>query len=134
MLFTWQIAAAQLMVAFLFGGSLLYSSSFAAFLFRTLPPQEAGALLRKAFTQFYLWLIVTASVSALLLINIDAISSLILAAIAVITVPLRQQLMPAINAASDAGDKQRFHRLHLISVFFGLVQIVAMAFVLIRTF
>ncbi len=134
MLFTWQIAAAQLMVAFLFGGSLLYSSSFAAFLFRTLPPQEAGALLRKAFTQFYLWLIVTAFISALLLINIDVISSLILAAIAVMTVPLRQQLMPAINAASDAGDKQRFHRLHLVSVFFGVGQIVAMAFVLIRTF
>jgi len=134
MLFTWQVAAAQLMVAFLFGGSLLYSSTFAAFLFRTLPPQEAGALLRKAFTQFYLWLIVTSFISALLLVNIDVISSAILAAIAVVTVPLRQQLMPAINAASDAGDGQRFHRLHLTSVFFGLCQIVAMAFVLLRTF
>ena len=134
MLFNWQVAAAQLMVAFLFGGSLLYSSTFAAFLFRTLPPQEAGALLRKAFTQFYLWLIVTSLISALLLINIDVVSSVVLAAVAIVTVPLRQQLMPAINAASDAGDGKRFHRLHLVSVFFGLSQIVAMAFVLIRAF
>lgn len=134
MLAGWQPVAAQLMVAFLFGGSLLYSSAFAAFLFRALPPEEAGALLRKAFTQFYLWLIVTSLISALLLISIDVTGSIILAAIALVTVPLRQQLMPAINAASDAGNRQRFHRLHLLSVFAGLCQIAAMAFVLIRAF
>ncbi len=130
----WQVAAAQLVVAFLFGGSLLYSSAFAAFLFKTLPPSEAGTLLRKAFTQFYLWLIVTSLVGALLLVNIDLGSSIILAAIALITVPLRQQLMPAINAASDAGDRQHFSRLHLLSVVVGLCQIVAMAAVLLRAF
>ncbi|EED34030.1 conserved hypothetical protein [gamma proteobacterium NOR5-3] len=130
----WQLAAAQLVVAFLFGGSLLYSSAFAAFLFKVLPPSEAGALLRKAFVQFYLWLIVTSVVAAVLLVNIDLGSSLVLAVIALSTVPLRQQLMPAINAASDAGDRQRFSRLHLLSVFVGLCQIAAMAAVLLRAF
>ncbi|MDP5054578.1 MAG: DUF4149 domain-containing protein [Congregibacter sp.] len=133
-LLSWQLAAAQLMVAFLFGGSLLYSSTFAAFLFKTLPPSEAGILLRKAFTQFYLWLFATSLISALLLVSIDPGSSLILAVIALITVPLREQLMPAINAASDAGDRQRFQRLHLLSVFVGLCQIAAMAVVLLRAF
>lgn len=131
---SWQLAAAKLTVAFLFGGSLLYSSTFAAFLFRALPPAEAGLLLRKAFTQFYVWLIVTSLIAALLLMSIDSTSGIILVVVAVITVPLRQQLMPAINASSDAGNRQRFHRLHLLSVFVGLGQIAAMAIVLLRAF
>ncbi|MFT4766910.1 MAG: cell division protein FtsW (lipid II flippase) [Glaciecola sp.] len=90
---SWQLAASQLMVAFLFGGSLLYSSAVAAFLFKTLPPSEAGVLLRKAFTLFYRWLIATSLISALLLVSIDLGSSVILAVIALITVPLRQQLL-----------------------------------------
>ncbi|WP_439100360.1 DUF4149 domain-containing protein [Congregibacter sp.] len=129
-----QLGAAQLTAAFLFGGTLLYSSSFAAFLFKTLPPDEAGALLRRAFESFYLWLIATASVAAVLLVNIDLIACAVLAVVALSTVPLRQQLMPAINRASDAEDRKQFNRLHMLSVVAGLTQIAAMAYVLLRVF
>lgn len=44
-----------LVVAFLFGGMLLFSGGFAAFLFRYLPPQDARMLIRKAFPLFYLF-------------------------------------------------------------------------------
>lgn len=129
-----QLGAAHLTTAFLFGGTLLYSSAFAAFLFKTLPPDEAGALLRRAFKSFYVWLIAIASLAAALLVNIDPVACAILAIVAVSTIPLRQQLMPAINRASDAGERKQFNRLHLFSVVAGLIQIAAMAYVLLRVF
>ena len=40
--------------------------------------------------------------------------------------------MPAINAASDAGDKGGFARLHGLSVVITLIHILASAVVLVR--
>lgn len=101
---TFQAAAALLVSAFLFGGALLYSSAFATFLFRTLPAVEAGGLLRRAFASYYLWLIATSALAALLYVGVDGTSSLLLLAVALSTVPVRQYLMPAVNAASDRGE------------------------------
>jgi len=129
---TFQAAAALLATAFLFGGALLYSSAFAAFLFRTLPAVEAGGLLRRAFAGYYLRLIATSALAALLYVGVDGTSSLLLLAIALSTVPVRQYLMPAINTASDRGEKRRFHRLHGASVAVGVLQLLVAGYVLLR--
>jgi hypothetical protein len=50
----------------------------------------------------------------------------------VTTVPTRQVLMPAINAATDAGDRARFNRLHGFSVVITLAHIAAVGYVLLR--
>jgi hypothetical protein len=55
-----------------------------------------------------------------------------LALIALTTVPTRQVLMPAINAATDRGQRQRFVRLHTLSVLVTLAHIAAAAAVLVR--
>lgn len=83
---------ALLLVALLFGGSVLYSFGFAAALF----------------------------------------AAMLLATIAVSKVPARQVLMPAINAATDAGNKSRFKTLHGLSVLVTLVHIALAAWVLAR--
>lgn len=44
--------ASLLVTAFLFGGMLLFSASFAAFLFKYLPPEDARMLIRKAFSPY----------------------------------------------------------------------------------
>ena len=129
---TLQLGAAQLTCAFLFGGSLLYSSAFAAFLFTSLPPDEAGKLLRKAFPGFYLWVMGTSLLGAALYLGIDRVASYTLLAIAGSTLPARQVLMPAINKASDEKHEARFRRLHGLSVIIGLAQIGAAGFVLLR--
>jgi len=51
--------ATLLLVALLFGGMLIFSAGFAAFLFRYLPQHDARMLIRKAFPPFYLfdWLL-----------------------------------------------------------------------------
>jgi len=132
MLATWLSPAALLVTAWLFGGMLLFAAGFAAFLFKVLPMAEARALIRKAFPPFYLFVIGTAGVAALLAAPVDRTAALMLAAIALTTVPTRQLLMPAINAASDAGQRARFGRLHGLSVLITLAHIAAAGAVLVR--
>mgnify|MGYP006201445355 CR=1 FL=1 len=85
-------------------------------MFSALPPETAGPTIRRAFPHFYLFVIGSAALGAALVWSSDAVSALVLAAIALTTVPARQTLMPAINAATDAGDRRTFGRLHGLSV------------------
>lgn len=123
---------ALLTTALLFGGMVLYSFGFAAFLFTALPGPVAGTTLRRAFPHFYMFVLVTAAVGAGLLWRVDPTSAALLAAIAVTTLPARQLLMPAINTATDTGAKTRFKVLHTLSVLITLVHIGAAGWVLIR--
>jgi hypothetical protein len=121
-----------LMTALLFGGMVLYSFGFAAFLFTALPSPIAGTTLRRAFPHFYLFVVVTAVLAAALTWPGDKLSALFLAIIAVTTIPTRQLLMPAINGATDAGAKGRFKVLHSLSVLITLGHIVLAGVVLAR--
>lgn len=125
-------ALAALTTALLFGGMALFSFGFAAFLFSALPPDVAGVTLRRAFPAFYLFVIAAAAIGAGLLWPLDAVAAGLLAAIAITTVPARQLLMPAINAATDQGLRQRFKWLHGVSVLITLAHIVAAGAVLVR--
>lgn len=132
MMETWLYAAALLATAFLFGGMLLFAAGFAAVAFKSLPPAQARALIRQAFPPFYLYVIVTAAAAALLALPTDALGAAFLAAVALSTVPARQSLMPAINRATDIGQKSRFAWLHALSVSITLAHIGAAGFVLVR--
>lgn len=124
--------SALLATAWLFGGMLLFAAGFAAFLFKVLPVAEARMLIRKAFPPFYLFVLLTAGAGALLMVPVDRTGALVLAVIALTTVPARQVLMPAINDATDRGQRQRFVRLHGLSVLITLAHIAAAAAVLVR--
>ena len=123
--------SALLTSSLLFGGMLFFSASFAAFLLKALPPDEARALIRKAFPSFYIFVMITSLIAALLALESSVFSASILALIALSTIPTRQILMPAINAATDAKLKQRFLVLHGLSVVITLAHIVAVGFVII---
>lgn len=126
------LTAALLTTALLFGGIVLYSFGFAAFLFTALPPDLAGPTIRRAFPLFYLFVMGTAAAAAALAWPYDPLAAGLLAAIAVTTLPTRQVLMPAINRATDTGAKTRFKVLHGLSVGITLVHIVLAGFVLAR--
>lgn len=123
---------ALLTTALLFGGMMLYAFGFAAFILNALPAEVARPTIRRAFPHFYLFVLAVAAVGAVLLVTQDRVAAMIMAAIAVTTLPTRQILMPAINAASDAGDRRRFMVLHSGSVLITLVHILATAVVLAR--
>lgn len=123
---------ALLVTATLFGGMVLYAFGFAAFVFSALPPDVASPTIRRAFPYFYLFVLGVSALAALLLISGDTVSAVIMAGIALSTIPTRQVLMPAINKATDEGDKRRFQLLHALSVTVTLAHIAAAAYVLVR--
>jgi hypothetical protein len=123
--------SALLTSSLLFGGMLLFSASFAAFLFKSLPPAEASALIRKAFPSFYIFVAITSLIAALLAIASSLYSATILVLISLSIIPTRQILMPAINTASDLKQKKRFLVLHGLSVVVTLIHIIAVAFVIV---
>ena len=124
--------AAILLTALLFGGMLLFSAGFAAFLFKVLPSSEARFLIRQAFPRFYLFVIASAAFASLFCWSVDPRSALFLGFISLSTIPTRQLMMPAINAATDRMQKRRFTLLHSISVLITLAHIVAAGAVIIR--
>ena len=123
-----------LVVAFLFGGMLLFSAGFAAFLFRYLPPQDARMLIRKAFPPFYLFVIISSGLGMLLSLRSDIYSASWMAFVMLSAVAARQILMPAINHATDLMLKNRFHFLHGFSVLLTLGHIFLSAMVLVHMF
>jgi len=123
---------ALLTTALLFGGMVLYSFGFAAFLFTALPPDVAGPTIRRAFPMFYLFVLGTAAAAAALIWAIDPLSSALMALIATTVLPTRQVLMPAINRATDASAKKQFKLLHGLSVGITLMHIAIAGFVLAR--
>jgi hypothetical protein len=123
---------ALLSTALLFGGMVLFSFGFAVFALAALPADAARSLIRRAFPPYYLAVIACAAVAGGLVAMRDPVGAGLLAAIALTTVPARQLLMPAINSATDTGNKRQFGRLHGLSVVIQLVQIAAAGVVLAR--
>ena len=123
--------SALLTSSLLFGGMLFFSASFAAFLLKSLPPAEARVLIRKAFPSFYIFVMIASLIAASLALASSLFSASILVLIALSTLPTRQILMPAINAATDAKLKQRFLVLHGLSVVITLTHIVVLGIVIV---
>jgi hypothetical protein len=130
---TYLPVAALLLVAFLFGGMLLFSAGFAAFLFKHLPPSDVRMLLRKVFPPFYLFVILSSGLATALYWSFDQFNAAMMAGVMLTAVAARQILMPAINQATDSGNKRRFIWLHGFSVLLTLGHIITAAVVLSRT-
>lgn len=124
--------ASLLLTAGLFGGMLLFAGGFAAFLFTALPVDQARQLIRRAFPPFYLFVIGAAALSAAGAAWVDSLAALLLAVVALTTLPTRQVLMPAINRATDAGQRARFAWLHGLSVGVTLAHIAVAGWALVR--
>ena len=119
-----------LLVAFLFGGMLLFSLGFGTLAFKFLEIDTARQFIRKTFPFFYLYIFSVATVASSILFfkNFDAF--LLVFFIAVTVIPTALILMPAINSASDKKLKRKFVLLHSASVFVTLFHIVIAAFAL----
>lgn len=126
------LTAALLVTALLFGGMVLFSFGFAAFVFSALPADQAGPTIRRAFPHFYIFVFVTSAIGAALLWSKDDVSAILLAIIAITTIPTRQFLMPAINRATDSGAKALFDKLHKLSVLITIAHMVMTGVVLAR--
>ena len=115
----------------LLGSMLFFAIVVAPTVFRALPGDAAGKLLRALFPRYYLWGLVVAVLATLLAAPADAgaVVIVICALVAVLFVFSRQQLLPAINRARDARGaeaqaERRFRRLHGLGMFINLAQML----------
>ena len=117
---------------------ILYSFGFAPMVFSSLPAEHAGRFIRSAFPWYYLFVIVSSSLSGAILFFTNRWSGWLMIGIAGAGMFARQVLMPLINIASDnrsngnVAAKDQFARLHSASVALNVVQLIAAGFVLYR--
>ena len=131
-------AFALFSVATLFGGMIFFAAVMAPLVFTKLPPEHAGRFIRHVFPVYYLFVAIASALAAASLALGRTTDAAIMAASALLTVWLRQGLMPMINRRSDAvqaGDrsaKKGFDAMHRLSVALNVAQIIATGAVLAR--
>ena len=131
-------AAGLLAAACLLGGMVFFVAVVAPLVFTRLDAASSGAFIRATFPRYYLYVLVTSVLAAVLLAARDPASALVLALVAAATLWLWQGLMPRINAlrdaelGGDAASAPRFARLHRLSVAVNTVQLLAATGVLVR--
>lgn len=130
------IMIALFAVALLLGGMIFFAAVMAPLVFTKLAAGQSGPFIRAVFPFYYLYVLIFSAIAAAGLL--PRWEGACMAAVAVLTVWLRQWLMPRINRASDAardGDllaKRRFDRGHRLSVIVNFAQIIAAGVVLAR--
>jgi hypothetical protein len=123
-------------LALLLGGMIFFAAVMAPLVFTRLPAGQAGTFIRAVFPVYYLYVLAASAIAALALAT--RWDGAVMALVAVLTVWLRQGLMPRINTLSDAvrsGDlmaKRRFDTAHRMSVALNVAQIIATGVVLAR--
>lgn len=125
-------------LAVLFGGMVFFAAILAPLVFTRLPAEQAGAFIRAVFPVYYLFVLINAALAALALTFNLPLDAALMAAVAGLTLWLRQGLMPRINRLSDAakaGDasaKPGFDASHRLSVILNMAQMLVVAAVLAR--
>ena len=115
---------ALLTTSFLFGGMMLFAAGFGPIVLKNLEGNVARLFIRNTFPHFYLFVLVSSFLAAVTVFVFAPFASLALLVIFFSTLPARQILMPAINAAADKGDQKKFKILHALSVVITLAHIV----------
>ena len=112
-----------LITAFLFGGMLLFSVGFGPLVLKNLEGSIARLFIRNTFPHFYIFVLGSSFLAGATVFTASPAASVALLAIFFTTLPARQILMPAINTASDEGDRKKFKTLHALSVAITLAHI-----------
>ena len=124
--------------ACLLGGMVFFAAILAPLVFTKLDGATAARFIRATFPRYYLYVAVAALLGAVGLIWADRLSGIVLLVVALLTVWLRQGLMPALNRLRDAGlagdaaSNARFDRMHRVSVGVNMVQMLAVLLVVAR--
>ena len=119
------------------GAMLFFAIAIAPAVFQALPADQAGLFLRRLFPRYYAALIIGSCTAGLLLLTTYPLSAGVCFLIAISTMWIRQILVPQINQlrdkelAGDANAGQQFAKWHRISVAINLVQIIALAVLLV---
>jgi len=124
--------------ACLLGGMVFFAAILAPLVFTKLDGATAARFIRATFPRYYLYVAIAAALGGVGLVWHDWLSGAVLLAVALVTAWLRQGLMPTLNRLRDAGlagdaaSNARFDRMHRVSVYVNMVQMVAVLVVVAR--
>ena len=111
------------------GVIVFFSAIIAPTVFKTLDEKSAGVFLRAFFPKYYLFAIVIGLAALALIMIFDIkISNILYIAIVSMTILsiISRFMIPMINNARDMGEKgkQKFNRLHMLSVSLNVITLV----------
>ena len=119
------------------GVIVFFSTIIAPTVFKTLDEKSAGVFLRAFFPKYYLFAIVIglAALALIMIFNIEMSSILYIAIVSMTILSIISRFMiPIINNARDMGEKgkQKFNRLHALSVSLNVITLVIGLFFIYR--
>lgn len=119
------------------GVIVFFSAIIAPTVFKTLDEKSAGVFLRAFFPKYYLFAIVVglASLALIMIFNIEMSNILYIAIVSMTILSIISRFMiPMINNARDMGEKgkQKFNRLHALSVSLNVITLVIGLFFIYR--
>ena len=119
------------------GVIIFFSAIIAPTVFKTLDEKSAGVFLRAFFPKYYLFAIVIglASLALIMIFNIEMSNILYIAIVSMTILSIISRFMiPIINNARDMGEKgkQKFNRLHALSVSLNVITLVIGLFFIYR--
>jgi len=119
------------------GVIVFFSAIIAPTVFKTLDEKSAGVFLRAFFPKYYLFAIVIglAALALIMIFNIEMSSILYIAIVSMTILSIISRFMiPIINNARDMGEKgkQKFNRLHALSVSLNVITLVIGLFFIYR--
>ena len=111
------------------GVIIFFSAIIAPTVFKTLDEKSAGVFLRAFFPKYYLFAIVIglAALALIMIFNIEMSNILYIAIVSMTILSIISRFMiPMINNARDLGEKgkQKFNRLHALSVSLNVITLV----------
>ena len=119
------------------GVIVFFSAIIAPTVFKTLDEKSAGVFLRAFFPKYYLFAIVIglAALALIMIFNIEMSNILYIAIVSMTILSIISKFMiPIINNARDMGEKgkQKFNRLHALSVSLNVITLVIGLFFIYR--
>jgi len=119
------------------GVIIFFSAIIAPTVFKTLDEKSAGVFLRAFFPKYYLFAIVIglAALALIMIFKIEMSNILYIAIVSMTILSIISRFMiPIINNARDMGEKgkQKFNRLHALSVSLNVITLVIGLFFIYR--
>ena len=119
------------------GVIVFFSAIIAPTVFKTLDEKSAGVFLRAFFPKYYLFAIVIglAALALIMIFDIEVSNILYIAIVSMTILSIISRFMiPMINNARDMGEKgkQKFNRLHALSVSLNVITLVIGLFFIYR--
>ncbi len=119
--------------ALVFGGMSFFAFVFTPMVFKFVERVDAAQFLRQVFPVYHRVIASVCCVPAILLIPgryTPEVTALL--AVALLNVVSARFIVPAADAAREAGDEKKFAAIHRLSVFLHMGELVAILVVLIR--